>query len=366
VNKLDLKVGLFVLFGLALAGFVVFMIGSERRFFETSTEYRAEFMDVEGLTGGAPVHMGGVRIGQVTDVRYGDEPGDATIYVTMDIVDSDAKRIRTDAKARIVNKGLLGDKMVIIDMGKSEQMLPPGGLIESEEPDDLMGRVDKMAAKAQDTMDDVSAVANNLANEQLHKDIRESAHHLNVLLAQISSGEGYANRLLNDPQEADRISHAVEQLDASSTELNATLREMRLAVHQVRAGPGFAHDMLYGQGLQPQAEQVGNAAEEVALTLRGIRQGDGFANELLYGGDSDTKDAISNVTQLTADLRDIVRGVKKGQGTIGALLVDPSVYEDLKRVLGNVERNSVLRALVRYSIKKDEGKPSVEVGKDSP
>ena len=38
VNKLDLKVGLFVLFGLALAGFVVFMIGGERRFFEPSSE----------------------------------------------------------------------------------------------------------------------------------------------------------------------------------------------------------------------------------------------------------------------------------------------------------------------------------------
>jgi phospholipid/cholesterol/gamma-HCH transport system substrate-binding protein len=46
--------------------------------------------------------------------------------------------------------------------------------------------------------------------------------------------------------------------------------------------------------------------------------------------------------------------VRAGKGTVGALLVDPSVYEDLKMVLGNVERNRALRALVRYSIKKDE------------
>ena len=42
--------------------------------------------------------------------------------------------------------------------------------------------------------------------------------------------------------------------------------------------------------------------------------------------------------------------------------VDPSVYEDMKVVLGNVERNDVLRALVRYSIKQDEKKPGVQVG----
>jgi hypothetical protein len=40
-------------------------------------------------------------------------------------------------------------------------------------------------------------------------------------------------------------------------------------------------------------------------------------------------------------------------------LVDPSVYEDLKLVLGNVERNKALRALVRYSIRKDEATPRV-------
>ena len=95
--------------------------------------------------------------------------------------------------------------------------------------------------------------------------------------------------------------------------------------------------------------------------MKSIREGDGFAHDVLFGGSGDTTDAISNVTQLTADLRDIVADMKRGKGTVGALLVDPSVYEDVKRVLGNVERNSVLRALVRYSIKQDEKPPPVEV-----
>ena len=54
------------------------------------------------------------------------------------------------------------------------------------------------------------------------------------------------------------------------------------------------------------------------------------------------------------DLRAIVAGVRQGKGTLGALLVDPTVYADIKSVVGNVERNEVLRALVRYSIKADE------------
>jgi len=37
------------------------------------------------------------------------------------------------------------------------------------------------------------------------------------------------------------------------------------------------------------------------------------------------------------------------------------VYEDVKVVLGNVQRNDVLRALVRYSITKDQPKTQVNV-----
>jgi phospholipid/cholesterol/gamma-HCH transport system substrate-binding protein len=64
---------------------------------------------------------------------------------------------------------------------------------------------------------------------------------------------------------------------------------------------------------------------------------------------------------MSDDLREIVGNVKAGRGTLGALLVDPSVYEDIKSLVGNVERNQVLRALVRYSIKQNEARPHAEV-----
>lgn len=360
-NKTDLKVGIFVLFGLVLAGLVVFLLGNERRFFETSVDFYTQFKDVQGLNTGAPVQMGGVRVGKVDSVHYSEKASDDTVYVTLDIVSEDARRIRSDAKAEIVNKGLLGDKMIIIRKGEADTMLEPGGHIEGVEPKDLMGRVDKMADKAESTMDNVSTVAENLANEDLHDDIRKSAHNLAILLDNINHGEGYPRRLMTDPAEADRISRVIDNLDQASRELTLTLRETRATLARVRSGPGFAHDLIYGDGLSPEAEKIGNAAGEIAITLKGIREGDGFAHDVLFGGNGDTKDAISNVTQMTADMRDIVRNMKQGKGTVGALLVDPSIYEDVKRVLGNVERNSVLRALVRYSIKRDDDQPKADV-----
>ena len=143
------------------------------------------------------------------------------------------------------------------------------------------------------------------------------------------------------------------------------MRELRLAVHQVRTGPGFAHDMLYGQGAAKELAQFGGAAEQVGVTLKAIREGDGMVHDMLFGGgDGSDAAALRNVTAMTADLRAIVHNMREGKGTIGALLVDPSIYEDVKRVLGNVERNNVLRALVRYSIKRDQRSPRATVAAD--
>ncbi len=350
--KSDIKVGLFVLLGLSLTGLVIFLIGNERRVFDRAVSFHSEFYDVAGLKPGAPVEMGGVRIGQVGTVGYPSE-GATKVHVELSIVASEAGRIRSDSVVRIIPKGMLGDRMVTVTRGLDDKVLEPGDTIAGEEPAGLFDDLGKVAGKAETTMGKIDRLAEQLTNEDLHKNIRESAASINVMLKHVTEGDGYPNRFLTDEKEAERISNVVENLDDTTKELALTLREARQVVQRVRSGPGFAHDLLYGDGPQKEIAQVGFAAQEIGITLKSIREGDGFARDVLFGGNGDAKDALTNITQATADLRDIMRGVKDGKGTIGALLVDPSIYEDLKRVLGNVERNSVLRALVRYSIKKD-------------
>jgi phospholipid/cholesterol/gamma-HCH transport system substrate-binding protein len=362
--KSDIKVGLFVLLGLVLAGLVIFLIGDERRVFDPAVVFYAKFDSVAGLKAGAPVEMGGVRIGQVKSVGYGEEAHDTKVHVALSIVSDEARRVAADSLVLIVPKGMLGDRMVEIVRGEGGAIATPGSTLESKEPEGFLDGLGKVAGRAETTMGKIDQVAESLANEELHKDIRESAHSINVMLKHVTEGEGYPNRFLTNKDEANRISRVVENLDETSRELALTLKEVRRVAQRVRTGPGFAHDVLYGDGPKEEIEQIGFAANEIGVTLKAIREGDGFARDVLFGGNGDTKDAFSNLNQMTADLRDIIRGVKEGKGTIGALLVDPSIYEDLKRVLGNVERNSVLRALVRYSLKKDRDKPKVKVAGD--
>lgn len=358
MRKSDIKVGVFVLFGLVLATLVIFLLGDTRRVFERSNVYQLAFRDIAGLKKGAPVQMGGMLIGHVKRIEYAKDPTDPNIYVQIEVVSEAAPRVRTDSLASITNKGFLGDKMLMISQGKATEVIAPGTTIPTEEPEDFIKELTEMEGEAMETMTDVKRVARKLADDKLHADLRAAVKKLDTILGSLSEGEGYPRRLLSDPEEAKRISRTIDNLDRSTGELAATLREFRLIAERVRSGPGFAHDVIYGEGLAKPVEEVGHAAEELALTMKEVRTGKGVAHDLLFGGSQSVDDTVGNVAAISADVREIVRGIRNGKGTLGALLVDPSVYEDVKRLIGNVERNAVLRSLVRFSIKENERAPA--------
>ena len=363
-QRRNLIVGIFVLVGFFLSGLVIFLLGDERRLFASAYSYKTSFPDVQGLKPGAPVRMGGIDIGHVEQVGYSHNDGkDTTIYVSFEVVKSEASRIRVDSKARVTTKGLLGDKIIEITKGgEAAESLAPNSYIDGEEPEDMFGKFTSTADEAKIAIHNVALATEPLSNPELHKDIRGAAASLNKILGDVANGQGYAHRLLADPEEAERISRTMANLERATNDLDATLVETRQVVARVRTGPGFTHDVIYGDGPKEQIAQFGNAAQEVALSLEGVRKSDSLAHDFLYGGKGDGAQAIANVTAITADLKAIIADVRAGKGTIGGLLVDPSVYEDVKTVLGNVQRNDVLRALVRYSIKHDEKPTEVQVG----
>ncbi len=357
----DVKVGLFVFAGIVMTGLVIFLIGDERRLFSSAVLFHARFTDVQGLKQGAPIRMGGIDIGHVDDVGYGKDPLDTTIYVSLSVVRTEAGRVKRDSIVKIATKGLLGDKMIEITKGAATEPIPPDGEITAEEPGDMFGKVGGLAGKADSTMTNIERISAELANEDLHRDLRQTMASANNLLKGVNDGDGYAKRLLVDKAESERISHLVSNLDRTSSEVTVTLRTLNGILSRIENGPGFTHDVIYGAGPSKEISQFGAAAQELATTLKGVRESDSFVHDALYGGKGNGAEALANVTAMTGDLRAIVSDVRKGKGTVGALLVDPSVYEDLKSVLGNVQRNDVLRALVRYSIKEDEQKKAPAV-----
>src|SRR5260221_9245021 len=271
----EMRVGIFVLAGLVVAGIVVFLIGEEKRFFEKKLDYHTSFSDVQGLKSGAPVRLGGVDIGNVISVRHGDDSSDNRLYVDMHIAKREAVRVRQDTIAKIANKGLLGDKMIELSGGSAgAAAVPDGGSIQGEDPADftnLFSQVGNMAKHADEILTNLEATSKALANTQMQEDLRGSVHAVNVILRQVSEGNGYAHRLIADPTEADRVSHLVATFDRAASAAEGTMSEAQKAVARVNQGPGFAHELLYGERGSDPIANLGGVSTELATPPRGIR-----------------------------------------------------------------------------------------------
>lgn len=371
-----LKVGLFVFFGLILSTIAVFMIGDNRRVWDRKVEYHGAYDDVVGLRPGSVVRMGGIDVGSVAAVEHGKKVDDNKVYVTFSIAREEAGRVRRGTVATIEGKGLLGDKMVqfsfdpkgpVVEKLKKEgkdpyALLEPDGWIQTAPTADPIGDAQKAAQAAKVAMENVQKVTEAIADEKFKADLQGTVHSLRVVLDGVANGDGVAHKMIFDPEEAKKVDRILGNLEVTSANLAQVASNARDVTQQVKSGPGLAHTVLYDDQL---AQGTVGSITELNKSLQAIRTGNGLAHSIVYGDDQ-TQHLMGNVNAMSDDMREIIANMKAGRGTVGALLVDPTVYEDIKSLVGNVERNQVLRALVRYSIKQDEGRPHVEVKSDKP
>lgn len=348
------RVGLFVVIAVAITATLVFLIGENANLWSKQITYRTSFGDVAGLKAGSPVRLGGVDVGTVTHVGHKKDASDTRIYVEFAIVGREADRIREATVARIANKGLLGDKMVELTVPTEQSpVLDHEKPIRSEDPTDFS----KYVARAEQLVDRVEATIGNLeqgtrflADPQFSADVKTLVTSLARVAKGIAEEPSAAHVLLVDPSSGATVSEMLADLKATTGDLRQTAGTVRSVADAVKSGGGLVHTAIYDDEL---GVAVKRTAKEVAGSLTAIREGNGLAHEVVYGGESTSK-MLGNVVGISEDLRRIVADIRSGKGTVGALLVDPSLYDDLKGVVGNVERSTVLKALVRYSIGSDD------------
>src|SRR5688572_7269437 len=99
----QIKLGAFVLAGVALLLISVFLIGSQNNVFSRTFTVSAVFKNVEGLKPGDNVWLSGVKIGTVSDVRIVSE---GQVIVNLALKENQNKFIQADALASIGSDGL--------------------------------------------------------------------------------------------------------------------------------------------------------------------------------------------------------------------------------------------------------------------
>ena len=122
--RLEFAVGAFLL--LALASLLVLAIASTNGrwgFGQSSYELKARFTNLGQLRPSAPVKIGGVTIGTVSDITLDPVKFDSVVTLA---IDSRYKDLPIDTSASILTGGLLGESYIGLQPGGDMESLEPG------------------------------------------------------------------------------------------------------------------------------------------------------------------------------------------------------------------------------------------------
>src|ERR1700759_1383509 len=122
-NAIEPILGALVL--VAAVAFLVFAYNKAGQRSFSGYPLTARFSSIDGLETGSDVRIGGVKIGQVTDIAI--DP--ATYLAMVKLTVAPEIKVPTDSVASITTEGLLGGKYLGLEPGVADNMLKPGGLI---------------------------------------------------------------------------------------------------------------------------------------------------------------------------------------------------------------------------------------------
>jgi phospholipid/cholesterol/gamma-HCH transport system substrate-binding protein len=328
-RSIEVKVGIVILVALVILGaFVLVMSGLS---LEKTFDIFVDFDNPGGLQSGAPVRIAGVKVGKVSELEFHGGRIDpkvnrrTLVRARVSIYRKMHESIREDAAFYVTTQGVLGEQFLAVDPGSPERpILPEGAIVRGIDPP----RLDLFLAKAYELLDTtVTGIRNN---RELIGDIAQNT-------ASLLKG---ANELVVDNRE--RVQRIVENIETLTRETNQLTRDARVRYVD---NPKIARTI-------DNIEKVSAALEkDTKPMLADAREAIANLNRAsaVVGGEAEQaklRKAIDDVVQLAAranataaDAQSIVSHVKTGKGTVGALVMDEEVYDDLQEMVRDLKHN---------------------------
>jgi phospholipid/cholesterol/gamma-HCH transport system substrate-binding protein len=336
---LNLKVGLFVLISLAVFMAFVFVLGGEGFFLRKRYEVQTSFTNVAGLAEGAPVRLSGLNIGSVKEIRFPEDPKKDFIVVVMEVSADGVKRIGPDAVATIRTQGLLGDKYIEILRGSKEppKEIPRVLQISSYTPPEF----EKLLGQSEELIDNIISISKSLDEIVKAFGKKENIENISRIIASIRKSleaietqKGVLHALIygREDKSGRDFEDTLGEFDEAINNLNSLLKD-------IKRERGIINALIYDEGLTKKLSEL--VTDIDSLTEEISREG-GILPEL--------RETVSNFKRISEKL-------EGGEGTLGALINDPTVYDNLKGVLGEAERSKFVRSVVRYLIENQNNKP---------
>jgi phospholipid/cholesterol/gamma-HCH transport system substrate-binding protein len=342
-TSMEVKVGALVLFSLVILGAFIFVLGD----FTLSDQLRfsVEFENAGGLKPGADVAIAGINVGTVEELRFirNEEAADREVGVSSAVavrakiaVDkkySDA--IRKSSEFYITSRGVLGEKYIeIVTESFESPAVASEDVLRGVDPprmDIIVAKATKLMTLITDLLDDPDIEATELISNaaslmgNLDEMLVSNRSKIDSTIGNVESASGEASKLVA------ALNVAVED----GEQVKGIIGDLRRASSDTARITGRIDRRL--DPLIDNADATMTSVREASSTARDATE---KADALLERNAPKIDETIENVRVSTEELRTtsedtskIVRRVESGEGTVGQLLADREIYDDMKELL---------------------------------
>jgi phospholipid/cholesterol/gamma-HCH transport system substrate-binding protein len=307
-NTLETRLGIFFALTLVVAVIILEMVGVAD-FFKPGYTVYSDFKTVQELKKGDPVKMAGVDVGRVDSISLTNEK----VRVAMKIKNRGAE-IKTDSKAAIKFTGLMGQNFVSLDFGTpSAPKAVEGATLTSIEQPDLGA--------------------------------------IMVKLDNVATGIEGLTKSFTPDNLAPLFGPITDFMKNNSTNISAILANTKSITEQVQQGKGTVGKLLYDDtlyntalssvaGLQAGTSELKSTVLQAQTMLTnanavitGINAGQGTLGKL-----AKDETLYREATVMLANMREITEKMNRGQGTVGKLINDDSFYKNAKVSLQKLDK----------------------------
>ena len=174
----ELKVGVFIMIGVAILFIIVFSIG-DINFVKKGYRINVDFNFVDGIGSSAPVRVSGIGVGQIDGLKlYYDEKEKKT-KAQLNAWVREGVKIEEDAVATISTLGFMGEKYMEISPGTSgKRFLKNGDLLVGKDPvsiakvfEDLSGLTESVKVIVDRLKNGEGTIGKLLTRDKIHQDL---------------------------------------------------------------------------------------------------------------------------------------------------------------------------------------------------
>lgn len=368
----ETKVGLFVVLGLVVLFASTLWVEDFRLFKQTYTLV-TYFDTVAGVPERSQVRVAGLQGGRVRSMGF--EEG--RIRVEMEI--EERIRIHEDSLATISSDSIVGSRYITISLGTpGARQLKDGDVVPSKDStnlEQLVEHLDGLIVSAKSFVDDINVTQEEISGRlkelvdenspkvsQAMDSFTAAGDKVNRILetvqgivTSIDVGEGTIGKLVRDDTLYERANILTENLSGLTADLSSgdgflaqlvkdkdlfakfdgALTAMAEVSNQIRNGTGTLAMLVNDDATYRQLQQIAGNFVDISDRM----------NTFLASNEGDIAEAFRSLGEIAPklessvrDMNEIMAKVNSGEGTLGKLVNDPSLYDEANQAVKEVRQ----------------------------